>query len=116
SMKGSARVAVLSTAPALEPQHQGPPSQSSLRPRRWPVIAVFGAIVLAGIAAAATLNSGSVRLSRVAPNSLAAVDVRDHRVAAVVPVGSSPGPITFGSGSLWVANVGDRTISRIDPR
>src|SRR6266540_1090288 len=30
------------------------------------------------------------------------------------PVGSRPGQIAFGSGSLWVANLDDQTISRID--
>ena len=32
------------------------------------------------------------------------------------PVGARPGPIAFGSGSLWVANLDDQTISRVDPR
>ena len=31
-------------------------------------------------------------------------------------MGIQPGAITFGSGSLWVANVDDQTVSRIDPR
>jgi streptogramin lyase len=57
-------------------------------------------------------GGGSVR---VAPNSVVAIDPGSNTVAAAVPVGSFPGPITSGSGSLWVANVDDQTVSRIDP-
>ena len=47
---------------------------------------------------------------------MAAIDTRSNQVVAAVPVGIRPGAITFGSGSLWVANVDDETVSRIDPR
>ena len=33
-----------------------------------------------------------------------------------VAVGTRPGGIAFGSGSLWVANLDDQTISRVDPK
>ena len=32
------------------------------------------------------------------------------------PVGARPGEIASGSGSLWVANLDDQTVSRIDPK
>src|SRR6476661_8978218 len=32
-----------------------------------------------------------------------------------VPVGQSPPGIAYGAGSIWVANTGDGTVSRIDP-
>ena len=50
-----------------------------------------------------------------APNEVAAIDTRSDRVVAAIPVGDRPGAIAFGSGSLWVANLDDQTISRIDP-
>lgn len=36
-------------------------------------------------------------------------------VAARVPVGREPDGLTDGDGSLWVANFGDGTVSRVDP-
>jgi len=59
-------------------------------------------------------GSGAITV-RVAPNSVAAIDVRSDRVVGAIPVGDEPGWIAFGSGSLWVANLGDQTISRVDP-
>jgi DNA-binding beta-propeller fold protein YncE/outer membrane lipoprotein-sorting protein len=42
------------------------------------------------------------------------------RVAATIPVGSHPGSLAAGAGSLWVVNIGahiaDGSLSRIDPR
>ena len=52
---------------------------------------------------------------RVAPNSVAEIDVRSGRVVAAAPVGVRPGPIAFGSGSLWIANLDDQNVSRVDP-
>jgi hypothetical protein len=49
------------------------------------------------------------------PNTVAAINTRSGHVDAVVAVGAGPGSVTFGSGSLWVANVDDRTVSRVDP-
>jgi peptide/nickel transport system substrate-binding protein len=59
-------------------------------------------------------RGGAIKL-RAAANSLAAINVRSDRIVGVVPVGARPGSVAFGSGSLWVANLDDQTISRIDP-
>lgn len=48
-------------------------------------------------------------------NSVAVIDPGDNRVVGEVPVGARPGPIAFGAGSLWVANLDDQTVSQIDP-
>ena len=53
---------------------------------------------------------------RVAPNSVAVIDVHTDRLVGAVAVGARPSAIAFGSGSLWVANLDDQTISRVDPR
>lgn len=66
-----------------------------------------GAIV-AGIAA-----KGSTTHEPVAVNSVVAVD-QSGSVAAVVPVGVRPVALTSAAGSLWVANLDDHTVSRID--
>ena len=41
---------------------------------------------------------------------------RQHEpVARKIHVGKGPRGIVFGEGSIWVANSGDGTVSRIDP-
>lgn len=41
------------------------------------------------------------------------IDPETNKVVAEVAVGSDPGPVTTGAGSIWVGNLGDRTITRI---
>ncbi len=48
-------------------------------------------------------------------NSVAVIDPQTNTVVGSGPVGSRPGPIVFGAESLWVANLDDQTVSRIDP-
>jgi peptide/nickel transport system substrate-binding protein len=52
----------------------------------------------------------------VAGNSVAVLDVGSGRVVGQIPVGARPSQLSVGDGSLWVANLGDGTISQIDPR
>lgn len=81
------------------------------------LIAAGGAVLLAVlIAAAVRLPRSGTNTVRVAPNSLAAIDTDTNRVVGQVPVGTRPGAIAFASGSLWVANLDDQTISRVDPK
>ena len=70
------------------------------------------AAIAAGIV---VLTGGGVVTVRVAPNSVAAIDPHTNRVVAQVAVGARPAGIAFGSGSLWVANLDDQTVSRVDP-
>lgn len=49
-----------------------------------------------------------------APNSVAVIDPASIEVVDAVPVGESPGPIVAGGGSLWVVNLNDRTLMKID--
>ncbi|MGH3162476.1 MAG: ABC transporter substrate-binding protein, partial [Streptosporangiaceae bacterium] len=44
-----------------------------------------------------------------------AVDPATGHVTASVPVGSAPGGIATGAGSIWVTNGADGTVTRIDP-
>jgi DNA-binding SARP family transcriptional activator len=50
----------------------------------------------------------------VGPNSVAVIDVDDGRVVDGVQVGTRPGPIAYGGGALWVGNLDDRSLSRVD--
>ena len=50
-----------------------------------------------------------------APNSVAEIDPVSDHVVGTVCVGTRPGAIVFGSGSLWTANPDDQTVSRVNP-
>jgi DNA-binding beta-propeller fold protein YncE len=43
------------------------------------------------------------------------IDPASNKVVSEVLVGRDPQAITTGAGSVWVANVGDETVQRIDP-
>jgi YVTN family beta-propeller protein len=85
---------------------------------------LFAGSALIGVVAAAVAipvfalghggsNGGS---ARVAPNSVALIDPRSNKVVSSVAVGVRPSGIAAGEGSVWVANLDDRTLSEIDPR
>lgn len=120
-------LAILEQDPGLEPTGRPPPTDRAptaglyqvgrRRKLRVPAIAAGVVVLLAAVAALVTLTaSGSSRGMRASPNSLAAIDVHSNRVTGVAPVGEGPQALGFGAGSLWVANVDDETVSRVDPR
>ena len=59
------------------------------------------------------MASGQGPAVRVAPNSIAGIKVRSNQVDAAIGVGAQPSAIAYSSGSLWVANVDDQTVSRV---
>ena len=94
---------------------RGPPATARDR-RGGLLIAAAGAVLLAAIAGAVVRLSGSGSASvRVGADSLAVIDPRSNTVVGSAPVGARPGAIAFGSGSLWVANMDDQNVSRVDP-
>ena len=112
--------AILAQDPALDlrgaDRHAGPRRVVARRRRGGMLIAGGAAVLLVAIALVAVeLPSSATVAVRAPPNSLAAIDTGSNRVTAVVPVGDRPGAVVFGSGSLWVANLDDQTVSRIDP-
>ena len=113
--------AILAQDPALDlrgdDRHAGSRRVGDRRRRGGVLIAAGAAILLAAIVlVAVVLASSSTTTVRVAPNSLAAIDISSDRVTAAAPVGARPGAVVFGFGSLWVANLDDQDVSRIDPR
>ncbi len=49
-------------------------------------------------------------------DSVAEIDPGTNKVVGQVPnVGARPSSIAYGSGSLWVANLDDQTVARVDP-
>jgi YVTN family beta-propeller protein len=83
------------------------------------MLLIFGGLLLlASVFAAALieLTGSHAAAVRVGSNAIAGIDVRSNQVTAAASVGAGPGAIAYGDGSLWVANVDDQTISRMNPR
>jgi len=78
------------------------------------LIGVLAAAVAIPVFALGQGGSGSG--AKIAANSLAVVDAHSNRVLGAVAVGVRPSAVATGNGSVWVANLEDRTVSRIDPQ
>jgi YVTN family beta-propeller protein len=100
--------------PSAEPPALAPVEPFWRRPAAIAAVAVGVAIVVAAIAAL-LLRDGATSVA-VRPNSVAVVDPANGRVVDDIPVGTRPGPITFGAGSVWVGNLDERAVTRIDAR
>jgi YVTN family beta-propeller protein len=90
---------------------------SGLRARLWRrrmPIAGGAAIVAAAIAGIVLATRPGPPLV-VSPNGVGVIDPITNKVVKQVAVGVRPGSIAVGDGSVWVANVEDKTLSRIDP-
>jgi YVTN family beta-propeller protein len=96
-----------------------PPAVEPVEPfwRRRATIAAaaIGAAIVVAAIAALLLRGGETSVA-VRANSVAVVDPANGRVVDDIPVGTRPGPITFGAGSVWVGNLDDGAVSRIDAR
>jgi YVTN family beta-propeller protein len=101
---------------ARPPPEVGRPRAPAGRGRT--LIIAGGALLLAAAIAAVVVvvTGGNGPGLRAPPNSVAAIDIRTNRVVAHAGVGTRPGAIAYGSGSLWIANLDDQTVSRVDPR
>ena len=106
-----------SDLPSRFPPPRGQTPGGAARWRR-PIVLVPVALVVAGIAAAVlviALGSGGGGLSRVDPNNVGVIDVKTNKIVEQVPVGIRPGPIATAPGAVWIGNLDDRTLTRIDP-
>jgi len=74
--------------------------------------AVGLAAVVAGAVFFSTRGAGS-GAKEVQPDNVAVIDPETNEIVGEVPVGSKPGPVAKGAGSIWVGNLHDRTITRI---
>jgi ABC-type branched-subunit amino acid transport system substrate-binding protein len=86
------------------------------RLRRGRLLALAGALLVAGAAAAAAIQltgGGSTPIAIAAGDGLALVDTEESVLAAVMAVPGSPGQVVAAEGRLWVA--GDETVSVVDP-
>jgi peptide/nickel transport system substrate-binding protein len=91
------------------------------RPRRSPVrrrriaLAVAACAVVAIAAAAVVLAMPDDEITP-RSNNVVILDPGDGKVVEQVPVGVRPGDLAVGRGSVWVANLGDNSISEIRTR
>jgi YVTN family beta-propeller protein len=77
------------------------------------VAVALAAIVVAGLLIA---RSGGGGLSAVKPNHVGIIDPSANEIVGEVPVGVRPGPIAATPAVLWVGNLDDRTLTRVDTR
>ena len=99
----------------------GLPNAAPQRRRRRPaLVAAAIALVAAAVAAAAVLvtrgGSGQpASAAAVSANQVGIFRASDGRASGSIDVGASPTAVTFGDGSIWVANLDVHSVSRVDP-
>ena len=101
--------------PTVSSTHGGKPGRRLTR-RRMLLVCVGVLVAALGAAAAAILSPSGKTAPKVVPNSIVRIDPQTDRVAQVVAVGRKPGALIEAKGVVWVANEGDRTLSRVDTR
>jgi YVTN family beta-propeller protein len=111
--------AILHQDPALDASASVEPSavggQRKRRRARWAVVGGLGALVAAAaVAAVIVLPRGGPSIT-VAPNSVAVIDPARNAVTRAITVGARPSDISAGAGGVWVANLDDDSVSKIDP-
>lgn len=108
---------------------ESPPQQSSQRglpfarpsdrpkdTRRRILIGIGVLATAAAVGASAAVYSTSSPARTARANSVAVIDPKANTVTATEAVGTRPNALVEGSGSVWVANLEDRTITRVDLR
>jgi peptide/nickel transport system substrate-binding protein len=84
--------------------------------RRVLVGATFAAAVVGlGIGVLLTQGGGSTAGAGIAANAVGVVDSDSGRIVAEVPVGSAPAEIAVSPDAVWVTNVNEKLLTRVDP-
>lgn len=86
--------------------------------RRAPAVSALAGALLIAAAVGVFALSRAGRGSTAPPgaDSLVRIDPATNRVTETGAVGRSASAVAVGAGSVWVANFGDGTISRVDPK
>ncbi|MGH2730244.1 MAG: hypothetical protein ACRDJI_06485 [Actinomycetota bacterium] len=88
----------------------GAQSEFLLRRRRRRTYRLSAAVALAGVGAALVI----VQTQPFAEDEAPVAQGREMVVVASIDVGNEPSGVAAGGGSLWTANSGDGTVSRVD--
>jgi YVTN family beta-propeller protein len=85
--------------------------------RRRPVLvaAVLAAAALVALAAVLATSDSGGGLTEVQPNHVGVVDPETNEIVAEIQVGLRPGPVAAGGGFVWVGNLDDQTLTKVDP-
>jgi YVTN family beta-propeller protein len=82
--------------------------------RRPELLAVAGIVIVAAVVSAFVLGVHSPG-TKVAANSVAAIDP-SGKITKSVAVGAAPVALAAASNALWVVNLDDHTVTRVDPK
>jgi YVTN family beta-propeller protein len=96
---------------ALEPELPRPP-------RRHPRWLAAAALAVAAVIAAfflTTRGSGG-GLGHVDPNHVGVINPATNEIVDQIQVGIRPGPVAVGLGTVWVGNLDDRSLTKIDAK
>ena len=110
--------AILAQEPALEmpaAAEAEPATAPRPPPRRRVLLAGAAALLIAGVTAFGVIRVLEPEgLPGIDENAVGLIDADSGRITDQYRVGKSPGAVTSGAGSVWVANRADGTLSRID--
>ena len=106
------------------PRVEAPPTETleaTIAPpvwRRRPVIMAAALVPLALVAAALFVATRDTTggLSGVRPNHVGIIDPETNEIVAEIQVGIRPGPVAVGAGAVWVGNLDERTLTKIDAK
>ena len=105
---------MLNQDPALELRRASTAVSSSQRHRRRLVLAGAVLVGLAALALGLVLTTGDAKSPVVIPDSLVKIDPKTNKVVDVIGVGRLPVATALGGDFVWVVNVGDSTLTRVD--
>jgi YVTN family beta-propeller protein len=91
------------------------PAQIARQRKRRRLLFLSGAALAAAAIALAVVYATRPADITVPANSLGIIDPKTNKVVGHVPVGSRPDSVDVGEGAVWVANLDDKTLMRIDP-
>jgi YVTN family beta-propeller protein len=109
------RVIEIRSEQGLPPPPQLPAARPFATRRRVVLAAAACLALLALVVVGVVVLTGGGNVV-VQPNSVVVIDPSSNEVVDSIPVGESPGPMAFAGGALWVANLNDGTLSKVDPR
>jgi len=79
------------------------------------VASVFERLRVSSINAQPALAAGALWFPDLSGNQVWEIDSKTQQTLGTTKVGVAPVSASYGAGSVWVANSGDGTVSRIDP-
>jgi branched-chain amino acid transport system substrate-binding protein len=107
---------ILEQDPALEAPVRARLAGKRVRhTRAWAVIAAAVAVLVTVLVASGG-GSHHASVVRSAGNAVLALDPVSGALRGAALTGSGPVAVSVGAGAVWVADAGDRTLAKVDPR